>query len=281
MPSLIPDLVKFRLSAAVALSSVTGWFLFKNSIDINLLYLFCGVFLLASGASVLNQYMEREQDALMDRTRARPIPSKKIDSRSALIFSIFLLAAGCFVLLLTGKIPLTLGLTTVILYNFIYTTLKSKTILAIIPGALTGAIPPVIGFTAAGATTLNHDIIVFSLFMLLWQLPHFWIILLRYGDEYRKAGFITFPDYFTASKIRFLIFFWVSGTCLALYFSGIFGFGPGFIAVSAFMNIIFILLFYRSLFVNKAANGIHSAFLLINLYSLSLMLLLIAVSVIK
>jgi protoheme IX farnesyltransferase len=135
----------------------------------------------------MNQYTEREQDAIMSRTMERPIAAKKISLRFAFrVFSLLLLSGSCL-LLLNGFIPFALGCLGVILYNLLYTSLKKITVLAIIPGALVGAIPPHIGYTSAGGTVLNNKILYFSVFMFLWQIPHFWLLLLRYGKEYQAA----------------------------------------------------------------------------------------------
>lgn len=145
--AIFADLIKYKLSLAVTLSSATGYFLFTNSPDYHLLFLAAGIFFLSSGAAVLNQYTERFADSMMERTRNRPIPSKRISETMALFISSILLILGCLFLYFNGLTPLILGILNVLLYNLLYTYLKKKTIFSIIPGALVGAVPPLIGFS--------------------------------------------------------------------------------------------------------------------------------------
>jgi protoheme IX farnesyltransferase len=187
-------------------------------------------------------------------------------------FSFTLLSLGSVLLFISGIAPFLLGLLTVILYNFLYTSLKKQTVFAIIPGALVGAIPPLIGYSASGISVINHDIIAFSLFMFLWQLPHFWLILIRYGKEYADAGFPTMLNYINEKKIVALVFSWVVLTTIILSFSGIEVFESNLKYPLMILNIGFILLFYRCLFIK---NQPRAAFFLVNSFSLVLMLSLI------
>jgi protoheme IX farnesyltransferase len=152
-----------------------------------------GVYLLAGGSSALNQFQERDRDGLMPRTAGRPIPAKQIKETSALLIALSMMAAGILTLFLfTGIVPVILGFINVILYNLIYTPLKRHSSLALLPGALVGAIPPLIGFTAAGGNILAPEALFISLFMFIWQLPHFWLLQIAYNDDYQKAGFDSF-----------------------------------------------------------------------------------------
>jgi len=123
---VLADLTKYRLSLAVVLSSVTGYFLAYNDTGISLLYLSAGVFLLSSGSAALNQYSERAADSLMERTRTRPLPSGKISVKNTLILSVLFLISGSILLIMNGIVPLLLGISTVvssILYIITYTFL--------------------------------------------------------------------------------------------------------------------------------------------------------------
>jgi protoheme IX farnesyltransferase len=100
--SFYSDLIKYKLSLAVVLSAVTGYFLFSNTIGHHLIFLAAGIFLLSSGSAALNQYTERIADSMMERTRNRPIPSKKISERSALCIASLLLFSGCIFLYING-----------------------------------------------------------------------------------------------------------------------------------------------------------------------------------
>lgn len=278
--SAFSDLIKYKLSLAVVLSSVTGYYLCTNTFDHHLLFLASGIFLLASGSAVLNQYTERVADSLMERTRNRPIPSGKISGQMALLLFFILFVSGCFFLYNNGLKPLFLGIINVILYNLIYTYLKKKTIYSIIPGALVGAVPPLIGFTSAGGTILSHNILTFSFFMFLWQLPHFWLIIIKYGNEYKAAGFATISNYLNAVQIKFLVFFWVIfSTGFIFMFSRIsVGLNQKMFLLLSVLNLVFIYFFYRMLFKKRGSQEIKGAFIMINSFSLIIMCLIIIMS---
>jgi protoheme IX farnesyltransferase len=281
--AIISDLIKYKLSLAVVLSSVAGYYLYSNSFDHHLFFLALGVFFLASGAAVLNQYTERAYDSLMERTKNRPIPSKKIKEQTALSISSGLLLAGCLFLLIIGIIPFVLGVINVLLYNLLYTFLKKKSILSIIPGALVGAVPPLIGFSSAGGNISSLNIIVYSVFMFLWQLPHFWLILIKYGKDYENAGFASLTSYLTELQIKQLTFFWVFLTTCFLFSIGIFSdaFSRDLIILFSILNTAFIFAFYRMLFFKKGPQEIRGAFIMINSFSIIVMFMIIALSVLK
>jgi protoheme IX farnesyltransferase len=279
----VADLTKYKLSLAVVLSAVTGSFLHNNSIDSRLIFLAAGVFLLSSGAAALNQYTERKSDALMERTKNRPIPAGKISGGAAIMVSILLLFTGSLLLFRNGKGPLILGILNVLIYNLIYTYLKKRTVFSIIPGALVGAIPPMIGFASAGGVLSNPHILAFSAFMFLWQLPHFWLLLIKYGREYKSAGFATISNYLNETQIRYLVFIWVlfSSVFLALFFALSGALNKNIFYILSVLNIIFIILFFRLLFLKRLDREVRGAFILINTFGIIVMLLLIGASVLN
>ena len=185
------QLIKFKLSVAVAFSAAAGYILFENAGSLTgLAATAAGVFFLAGGAAALNQFQERRTDALMPRTRKRPLPSHDLRSRTALFAALLMIAGGLVLLAsFTGWLPALLGLMNVVLYNLIYTNLKRRTFLAVIPGGLVGAVPPLIGFTAAGGSLFAPQALFLAGFMFMWQLPHFWLLLSSYRLEYVRAGF--------------------------------------------------------------------------------------------
>jgi len=281
--SVYAELVKYKLSLAVTFSSVTGYFIFHKSPDIALLFLSIAIFLLSSGAAALNQYTEREFDTLMARTKNRPLPLEKIGKKAALMISLILLSTGIIFLLLTGIFPALLGLFNVVLYNLVYTRLKRITSFAIIPGAVVGAVPPIIGYTAAGGIDPQSEIILFSLFMFLWQLPHFWLIIIKYRNEYAAAGFKTFSGTVTEKQARIIVFLWVFFSTLFLFCFSYFG--PVFIKQINYalvpLNFFFILLFYGLLFKYDHKRDVRGPFILINSFSLLIMILFIINSFLK
>lgn len=281
--SVFTDLIKYKLSLAVVLSSVTGYFISGAEIDSCLLYLCSGVFLLASGSAALNQYSERMTDSLMARTKNRPIPSGRISEGKVLRISFILFLSGAIILSRNGPGPLLLGIITVLLYNLVYTRLKRSTILSTIPGGLVGAIPPIIGYTSGGSNITDLEILSFSAFMFLWQIPHFWLIIIRYGEEYKQAGLATISSFLSGAQIRKLVFFWVlaSNIMLLMFLITIEAFGRKSLIFFSLVNITFILFFYRKLFGSKEHQEAKGALILVNSYSLIIMLLLITFAIIQ
>jgi protoheme IX farnesyltransferase len=267
----------------VTFSAITGFMIYDNHPGINLFILIGGVFLLSSGAAALNQYTERDLDAMMERTMQRPLPAEKIKPDNALITGLSLIISGTSVILFTGFLPALLGLVTVILYNLIYTSLKRISWFAVVPGALVGAIPPIIGFTAAGGRSPSGGILLFAAFMFLWQLPHFWLIIMRYRTDYQLAGFKTLPGNIGDRGTRMLVFIWALLTSL---FLGIFSSDElvfnGIITIILIpVNIFFIVLFYRALYIRHNLRSASGAFILINSFSLLIMILFIVNSFLK
>ena len=272
------SLVKYKLSLAVAFSATTGYLLCNNRISPDFFSFVPGIFLLTAGSAVLNQVTERKQDSMMERTWKRPVVLGRITRNLAIIVLTSLLFTGSFLLLLTGLIPFSLGILGVVLYNLIYTPLKKVTFLAIIPGALVGAIPPLIGFTSSCGASLNNKILLFSSFMFLWQIPHFWLLLLRYGKEYQAAGFSTIDDFLGEEQIKYLVFFWILLSAVFLqFFSFITSMlNNGFGSLLVILTIILIILLFRNLFTVKGSQNTWHAFIIINSYSFGIMLILIA-----
>jgi protoheme IX farnesyltransferase len=148
-----------------------------------------GTALVAGGAAVLNQVYERDTDALMDRTRARPLPGGRVPASDARIFGILLAASGVAVLALTANLlAALLALATLVVYLAVYTPLKRRSAAATLVGAVPGALPPLIGWAAANGTASVGGWTLFAI-VFLWQVPHFMAIAWMYRDDYRKAGF--------------------------------------------------------------------------------------------
>jgi heme o synthase len=250
------NLTRSTISIVVALSGAAGYICF-HKFHTSLLSLFFGVFFFSCAASVLNQYQERWQDALMERTKYRPLPDHKIKPFTALTLAALNFLAGFLLLLLTrSSIVVILGCFTIIWYNAVYTPLKEKTRFAVLPGALTGAIPPVIGWAAAGGNIFNPVISSISSFLFMWQVSHFLFLSLKYSSDYRRAGF---PELFnTSSKQSYniILFIWLLGTALCsnlLVLSGAVS-GLIFPVLLCTGNIIFLFYYFYTFFI-KAWNG--------------------------
>lgn len=210
------ELGKVRITSFVSLTTSLGYILFTGKIDLGIILPTLGVFLLASGSSCINHLQEQKYDAAMERTKGRPLPSGRIDSISTLLFGVNVLLFGSLILYYSSNLEsLLLGWLAVLWYNAFYTPLKRKFALAVVPGALIGAIPPVIGWAAAGGNPLDAKILIIALFFFIWQVPHFWLLLLLYGKDYEQAGFPTLTRLFSSLQVSRITFVWI----VALAFS--------------------------------------------------------------
>jgi heme o synthase len=265
---ILSKLVKHKLSLLVTFSAMAGYLIYPEKDLIEIILLFVGIYLMSGGASALNQYQERKLDACMERTMERPIPSGKLSARSAILISVIYISLGTLALLLNGYIPALLGLANVVFYNLIYTPLKTKSSLSILPGALVGAIPPLIGWTSAGGSMFHPTIIYIAVFMFIWQLPHFWLLLIMFGKQYEMAGFSSISKFYNTNQIKHIVFFWAIVTSLFLFFFPVFNIHlPTVLAVVLILsNLFFIFMFYRLIYGKEEKKAIRKAFILINTY---------------
>jgi protoheme IX farnesyltransferase len=188
-------LIKARLTFLVLLTTLVGFYVgFRGAMDyLLMLHTLLGTGLVASGAAALNQFLERQHDARMRRTEDRPLPSGRLPPDTALMFGGLSSAAGLIDLALAVNLETSvLGAITLCSYLFIYTPLKRVTTLNTAIGAVPGALPPLMGWTAARG---EINVEGWSLFAILffWQLPHFLAIAWMYRDDYAKAGFAMLP----------------------------------------------------------------------------------------
>lgn len=195
--SVLSQLIKARLTLMVLLTTLFGFYFGANgAIQYGLLlHTMMGTALLACGASALNQYLERDYDAKMHRTEGRPLPSNKIRPQTALIFGAITSIVGMAQLALAVDLLTSLlGAATLISYLFIYTPLKRVTTLNTIVGAIPGALPPLMGWTAGSGRgeIASEGLALFGL-LFFWQLPHFLAIAWLYREDYARAGFQMLP----------------------------------------------------------------------------------------
>ena len=223
--NILLELTKFRISLFSTLSTLTGFILARQGLSSDVIFPLLGVFLLASGSCALNQYQERKNDQLMERTKDRPIPSKKLSPSTALKISIGLLLFGSILLYVGAhRSALLLGLFAMFWYNGVYTPLKRKSPFAAIPGALIGAIPPLIGWVSGkGLFSLDPQILAISFFFFIWQVPHFWLLLLNSGRDYEKAGLPSLTKIFSSAQLRRITFTWIFATAAACMIIPLFG----------------------------------------------------------
>lgn len=261
----------------VAISAMTGYFLTGSSPKWTLIFMFFGVFLLAAGTTVLNQVQESRRDALMKRTVKRPIPAGEISRSMATLTALLLILCGTVLLSLNGWLPMALGLSNIVFYNLIYTPLKTRSWLAIVPGAFVGAVPPLIGWTSAGFYIFHPNAIFIATFVFLWQIPHFWLLMIKYGKEYESAGFSSISKMLNEHQIKLVVFVWGLITSLFLMLFPLFGFTlkPILLVSLVAMNFLFISMFYRFLFMDRSPQTIRKAFILINTYAMVVFLCLV------
>jgi protoheme IX farnesyltransferase len=227
--NLFLHLGKIKISLLATLSTATGYLLATGKTTIHMLVPSAAVFLLACGSCALNQYQEREIDRWMERTKSRPIPSGKLNPETALWISIGLILSGAIILFFgAGDLTLALGLFAVLWYNLIYTPLKQKTAFAAIPGALVGAIPPALGWIAGGGSILDPRIGGVALFFFIWQIPHFWLLLLDSSKDYENAGLPTITKIFSTDQIKRIISIWLVSTGVSSLIIPLFGFFNSF-----------------------------------------------------
>ncbi len=278
------DLTKFRIAVLATFSTAAGYILRAERVDAGLLPVLAGTALLGAGSLALNQVQEHRTDALMERTRNRPIPSGRMSVAEAFWVSAGLLFMGLMMLWgFAGTLPLVLGLVCVVWYNGLYTGLKRWTPFAVIPGSVIGAIPPVIGWTAAGGYPTHPAIISLAVFFFVWQVPHFWLLLRKYGKDYEQARLSSLTQVFSEEQLTRLTFVWIVAaavTCLSL---------PVFGAV--YSNLAAAGLLVCAVWLVWRASGLLSAeadersfrrtFVSINVYALLVMIIVSADRLVK
>ena len=195
------------------ITTVFGYLCATKVFGIELLGAAIGIFLLASGSAALNHLQEAVFDAQMERTKNRPIPSGKISPRSVLYIILVLSIVGSILLYISsGLVAVLLGLLALLWYNAIYTPLKRKTSFAIIPGSVIGAIPPVVGWVTGGGHVFDPQALLIAFFFFIWQIPHFWLLLLAFGKDYEDAGYPTLKKYFNESQLARITYVWICVT---------------------------------------------------------------------
>ena len=202
-------LVRLPVSIMVAVSAAFGYLLVRPVFDTELGLACMGTFWLASACSVLNQIQERDSDALLSRTAGRPLPMGQISVSVALCIALVCGAAAvaCFLRL---KVPALLWMTCgiVLSYNAVYTPLKRRTGFALLVGAVPGAMPPVMGWAAAGGSVADVAALAVFAVYYLWQVPHFWLRVERDAGEYVRAGLPIPVTVFGHERYRMLLRLW-------------------------------------------------------------------------
>ncbi len=218
------SLIKIIISLAVTFTAFTGFVIHEKSITFLLIPTLIGVFLLSAGASAFNHIMEANTDALMNRTKNRPIPNGRISLREATFLAITLSVAGFIILLfLVNSLCAFLGLFNLLWYNFVYTPLKKRTVWAVFIGTITGIIPFFMGISANNGNLLEPSYLFIALYMMIWQVPHFLILISIYGAEYEIAGLASATSKLSPERIVRISSLWIISSCLISMSLPIFG----------------------------------------------------------
>lgn len=272
------ELSKLKIMIPVSLTGFTGYFIFDPYISFEIISISIGVLSLAVSASVLNQIQEVELDSKMNRTLHRPIPAGKISHQEARFFFFINLIAGTVVIYSCGNLKAAvIGLITIMWYNGVYTYSKRVTAFAVVPGAITGALPPLIGWVAAGGGVFDKPIIFLQFLLFTGQIPHFWLIILKYGEEYKAAGTPSLTTVFNTGQINRLTFIWVISSVVAALFLCYFEIlRTGFLIwILIFTSAILIWQFSHLVRIQANKNNYKKYSVLLDLYYFLILFLLI------
>ncbi len=201
---------KFILSFAVSLSALFAYIMAKGEIGLDMFLATFSVLLVAMGVSTLNQVQEYREDSKMERTKNRPIAAGRMSPRTGIVIAVIL------VVLSLALIYSLLGLTGInffafafLWYNLMYTPLKKRSALAVVPGAILGVIPPAIGWLAAGHTLFELEFIALGVYYFIWQVPHFWLLVMLFHGDYKDGGYPTVMRLFGEGTLQRLTFVWL------------------------------------------------------------------------
>lgn len=274
---MISELGKVRISIPVSFTTLTGYILSQGSIDRGIVLPVLGIFLLACGASALNQIQEMTVDMRMKRTKNRPLPAGRISLAGAWWITVFFFLSGSVTLLAgPGLLTLAIGLATFVWYNAIYTPLKKVTAFAAVPGSMVGALPPLAGWIAGGGDLLDFRALVLTFFFFIGQIPHFWLLLLKFGEQYEDAELPSLTRLLNPDQIKRITFTWIASMGVVAIGIPAFGlitqqFTSYIVMLISLLLVIYFLPLLRSGNTFKAGKS----FILINLYYLLIMLLMI------
>jgi protoheme IX farnesyltransferase len=274
--STLAELGKAKIATPIAFSCLTGYLLYSQEFSMNLFYVVIGIFLIVAGASALNHIQEHKKDALMNRTKFRPIPSGKISISEAVKWAVFFLLSGCGLLILGGSAEsLWISIFSIFWYNLVYTPLKQHSAFAVVPGALSGAFPPVIGYVAAGGHMFDFPILALGFFFFIGQIPHFWLLLLLYGEDYKKGGFKVLTDVFSVKQIHNITLIWMLATIMVALLLPVFDVLSSKIIIWSLLAIsLWIIPNSFILLKNYDKITVRKLFLRLNLYFLIIMIMI-------
>ena len=248
--SAFVELTKPRIAVLLVLTSAAGFYLASRGPFDYVLFAnsMIAIALLAFGVATLNQYWERDIDKLMERTSTRPLPTSKVTPNESLIFGIVQCAlAEIYLFLFVNPLTAILGLVVIVGYVLVYTPLKTRTSVSTAIGAIPGALPPLMGWTAAANDITLAAWALFAM-QFLWQFPHFMAIAWMYREEYAKAGILMLPVVEPSGRLtsRQIVLFTLMllPVSLAPFFFGISGFV--FLIGASILGVLFLIVSIQS-----------------------------------
>ena len=256
--------MKLRLSSLVILTAGCGAAVAPNSSDTftlnSWILLFWGTLFIVGSANAMNCFLERDVDALMERTAQRPLVTGLLKPIEALLFSVFMSALGLFLLYQLNMNTMILGFLGFLSYVAIYTPMKRKSMGALFSGAIPGAIPPLMGWAAVENHLGLGAWILFGI-LFVWQLPHFIAISLFRQDEYDNAGLKTVPGTMGAHSAMLQMIFWTGVLGIVSVLPALFGLAsPLYFAVAAFFSLAFLVPCFMGLREGQSSPWVRTAF---------------------
>ncbi|MEX0983275.1 MAG: protoheme IX farnesyltransferase [Bacteroidales bacterium] len=277
--SSVLQLGKTRISVSVTLTGFLGYYRASGEFNEILVFTLFGILFMSMGSSTFNQVQERKTDRLMKRTAGRPLPAGRISLKGALISGAVLSITGFILLMFTGSaLSAGIGIFTLLWYNLIYTPLKKITPFAVFPGALIGALPPLIGWTAAGGALLDKEIILISFFLFIGQMPHYWLLMIKLGDEFKEAGLSVITEIFSKTQLSNISFIWIFAAAVSVMIFPVAGIMHS--NLIAFMMVALVVFFIIRMYLLSSRNNLvlnwRKAFTTVNLFYLFILFILIA-----
>lgn len=214
----LAGLSKLRLSLAIASSALAGYILQRGAVTPEAGVVFMAVLSVAAGCGALNNVQDRTLDATLTRTCGRPLPAGRVRPATALILAGMLMSAG-LAALAAGPFPLSAALATAAAaacYNGLYTPMKRRTLHALTPGIVCGALPPLAGWLAAGGSARDPAVWALMVAFGLWQPPHFWLIVLAHPGDYGSGRLPSMLRLFSRAQLARILFAWVAALSLSL-----------------------------------------------------------------
>lgn len=210
-------LIRLNISLLVVLSAFFGFIIADEPFQLNLIYILIAVLLHSFGNSIINQFQEQNIDALMARTKNRPLITLRFDPKKTLIAGIFLLIVSILIPILLGKYIISyIFVINIVIYHLIYTPLKKKTSFALLIGSICGSLPPIIGYFVA-EDSLSVKIVFVAVLFYMWQVPHFLFLTEKYKDDYENAKIRTLISEASKQSYRMVASLWlISYLCLLI-----------------------------------------------------------------